>query len=100
MCGRFSFTTSKEKLKEQFGDIETGDNLRINFNIAPTQHAYVVTNDHPDRLQYITWGLIPHWSKDGKNTGKLINARMHLGQHIPNKGRKKSMFSHGFAART
>ncbi|MDX1941385.1 MAG: SOS response-associated peptidase [Saprospiraceae bacterium] len=76
MCGRFSFSTSKEKLQQQFGEIETGSNLRINFNVAPTQHSYVVTNDSPNRLQYITWGLIPHWSNDGKNTGKLINARM------------------------
>ncbi len=32
-------------------------------------------DDQPDRLQYITWGLIPYWSEEGKNTGKLINAR-------------------------
>lgn len=76
MCGRFSFNVSKESIKEQFGNIETGNNLRINFNIAPTQHAYVVTNDNRQRLQYMTWGLIPSWSKDGQNTGKLINARM------------------------
>ncbi len=76
MCGRFSFSTSKEKLQQQFGEIEIGSNLRINFNVAPTQHSYVVTNDSPNRLQYFTWGLIPHWSNHGNNTGKLINARM------------------------
>jgi len=75
MCGRFSFSTSKEKIQQQFGDIEVGTNLRMNFNVAPTQHTYIVTNDSPNRLQYVTWGLIPHWSNDGKNTGKLINAR-------------------------
>lgn len=76
MCGRFSFSTSKEKIQQQFGDIEIGSNLRINFNIAPTQHSYVVTNESPNRLQYFTWGLIPHWSNDGQNNGKLINARI------------------------
>lgn len=75
MCGRFSFSTSKEKIQQQFGDIEVDMNLRLNFNIAPTQHTYIVTNDNPNRLQYVTWGLIPHWSNDGLNTGKLINAR-------------------------
>lgn len=75
MCGRFSFSTSKEKIQQQFGDVEVGDTLRSNFNVAPTQHTYIVTNDSPNRLQYVTWGLIPHWSNDGKNTGKLINAR-------------------------
>lgn len=76
MCGRYSFVASVEKVKSQLGNIETGSNLRINFNIAPTQHAYIITNDKPDKLQYLTWGLIPYWSKDGKNSGKLINARM------------------------
>ena len=76
MCGRFSFVASKEKIETQFGEIEIGNNLRYNFNIAPTQHAYVITNDSPNRLQYVTWGLIPYWSRDGENKGKLINARM------------------------
>lgn len=77
MCGRFSFVASKEKIQQEFGQqIDTGINLRINYNVAPTQHAYVITNDKPDTLQYLTWGLIPHWSNDGQNAGKLINARM------------------------
>lgn len=76
MCGRFSFVVSKEKIKVQLGDIETGNNLHASYNIAPTQHAYVITNDNPNRLQHLTWGLIPYWSRDGKNSGKLINARM------------------------
>ncbi len=76
MCGRFSFVTSPEKVREQLGEIETGQNLRLSFNIAPTQHAYVITNEYPKRLEYLAWGLIPHWAKDEKGAGKLINARM------------------------
>ena len=58
----------------QFG-LRVPTNLRWSYNVAPTQHAYVILNDNPDRLQYITWGLIPYNSRDGKNEGKLINAR-------------------------
>ncbi len=76
MCGRFSFVTSPEKIKAELGDIETGQNLKWNFNVAPTQHAYVITNEHPGHLDYFSWGLIPHWSKEPGNAGKLINARM------------------------
>ncbi|KGE88670.1 MAG: SOS response-associated peptidase [Phaeodactylibacter xiamenensis] len=76
MCGRFSFVTSPEKLRQQLGDIKTGENLKLSFNIAPTQHAYVLTNEEPDRLNYYRWGLIPHWAKDSSNASKLINARM------------------------
>ncbi len=74
MCGRFSLATSGEKLQQQLPFVEVTE-LKVSYNIAPTQHAYVVTNDQPERLQYITWGLVPHWSNDGKNTGRLINAR-------------------------
>lgn len=75
MCGRFSLAISKEKLLAELPLVEVQDTLRTSYNIAPTQHAHVVTNDHPTQLQYIAWGLVPHWSKDGKNTGRLINAR-------------------------
>ena len=67
--------TSKEKLQQQLPYVEVPETFRISYNIAPTQHAYVVTDDLPERLQYIAWGLVPHWSEEGKNTGRLINAR-------------------------
>jgi len=75
MCGRYSFSASKEKVKAQFPEVETGDNLRTSYNIAPTQHAYIITSEKPEKLQYFSWGLVPYWSRDGKNSGKLINAR-------------------------
>ena len=49
--------------------------MELRFNIAPTQTAYVIANDLPALLQPMEWGLVPHWSADGKNSGKLINAR-------------------------
>lgn len=75
MCGRFSFSTSKEKLIKQFGAIDTGENLKSNYNVAPTQETYVITNKHPNRLDMLKWGLVPFWAKDTKNAGRLINAR-------------------------
>ncbi len=75
MCGRFSLATSKERLQQQLPFVEIADNLQLSYNIAPTQKAYVVANDQPNQLQHITWGLVPHWSNDGKNSGRLINAR-------------------------
>ncbi len=75
MCGRFSLVTSKEKLQQQLPFVEVPDTMRLSYNIAPTQHAYVVTDDDPRHLQYLTWGLVPHWSEDCKNAGRLINAR-------------------------
>lgn len=74
MCGRFSLSTTKAKIKEQFG-IDTQEELQLSFNIAPTHRAYVIANNQPQELQRMYWGMVPYWSNDGKNTGKLINAR-------------------------
>lgn len=75
MCGRYSFTATAERVKQLFPELETGENLLTSYNIAPTQQAYVIANDQPNKLQYLNWGLVPHWARDGKNSGKLINAR-------------------------
>jgi Uncharacterized conserved protein len=74
MCSRFSLVTTKEVLESEF-NVTIHHSLRQSYNIAPTHHAYIITNDSKGRLQYVTWGLIPFWSRDGRNTGKLINAR-------------------------
>lgn len=74
MCTRFSFVALKENIEKQF-DLEIRHNLRMSYNIAPTHHANIIANDSPDRLQYLTWGLIANSSREGKNDGKLINAR-------------------------
>lgn len=74
MCSRFSFTTAKDDLEAEL-NISIDNALRQSYNVAPAHHAYIITNNSKERLQYITWGLIPYWSRDGRNTGKLINAR-------------------------
>jgi putative SOS response-associated peptidase YedK len=74
MCTRFSFVATQKDIELQF-NLEIRNNLRNSYNIAPTHHANIITNDHPDRLQYLTWGLIPYTSRNGKNDGRLINAR-------------------------
>lgn len=74
MCNRLSFVTSAEKIINELGIIPDGL-LRTSYNIGPTQHAYIITNQNPEQLEYVTWGLIPYWSNTGTNEGKLIHAR-------------------------
>lgn len=77
MCGRYSFSTSKAKIEAELGatrEVED-DELQYNYNVAPTQQAYVISNQAPGALQLFQWGLIPSWSKDPKMGGKMINAR-------------------------
>ncbi len=74
MCSRFSFVATQEEIESKFG-VSLQNPLRTSYNIGPTQHAYIITNDKQNSLQYVTWGLIPSWSETGRNTGRLINAR-------------------------
>ncbi len=67
--------TTKEKLQQQLPFVEVPDTMHVSYNIAPTQDAYVVTDEDPSHLQQLAWGLVPYWSDDGKNAGRLINAR-------------------------
>lgn len=75
MCGRYSFAPKPKQIDAQLRDVQRPLELKISFNIAPTHQAFVIANDQPQLLQSMIWGLVPHWSADGANSGKLINAR-------------------------
>jgi putative SOS response-associated peptidase YedK len=74
MCGRFSFVASKEKTQKQFG-IKIQGVLQPNYNIAPSQTAYIIANNDPSKIQRFVWGLIPSTTVDGRGGSNLINAR-------------------------
>lgn len=76
MCGRYSFAVTPVMLESELGTLDIPDKLNPQYNIAPTQQAYLVTNEEPEKLQLFSWGLIPYWSKEGRYTNTpLINAR-------------------------
>ncbi len=75
MCGRYSFAPKPKQLETALPGIQLPLPLEISYNIAPTHKAYVVESRQPLQLQKMEWGLVPHWSADGKNQGRLINAR-------------------------
>lgn len=74
MCGRFSLAVSKERINKQF-NLSIEKDLDKSYNIAPTQEAYVISNNEPKILQKMAWGLVPYWSKDSNLNSNLINAR-------------------------
>ena len=75
MCGRYSQTLTPKQIDEAFGPVTVPDDMTPNYNVAPTQFAPVITNRHPQQVELFEWGLVPFWSKDGKNTARMINAR-------------------------
>jgi putative SOS response-associated peptidase YedK len=77
MCGRFTLRTPTNVLIEQF-ELDFAPQLKLRFNIAPTQDVAVVrkTPDDPQRqLVMLHWGLIPSWAKEAKLGQWMINAR-------------------------
>ena len=76
MCGRYSKVLSPQDIDEAFGPVTVeAEKLVVNYNVAPTQKTAVITNRDPHQIQLFEWGLVPFWSKDGKNTARMINAR-------------------------
>jgi len=76
MCGRFTLTTDQREVAERFcvSPPATVD-FNPRFNIAPSQSVIVIGNDGRRLMQWMQWGLIPHWAKDPALGNRLINAR-------------------------
>ncbi|RME99103.1 MAG: SOS response-associated peptidase [Bacteroidetes bacterium] len=76
MCGRYSLVTTVAQIEQQLQvHFEQVTDLPANYNVAPTQLAWCVTNTDPQLLQAFHWGLVPHWAKDKSRAASLINAR-------------------------
>lgn len=71
MCGRF-VSPSAEAIAKELG-IQTPENYRQSFNLAPTQLIPILTSTQ--RLEFYRWGLIPSWAKDPSIGNRMINAR-------------------------
>ncbi|MEZ0226879.1 MAG: SOS response-associated peptidase [Alphaproteobacteria bacterium] len=71
MCGRYKQTSPSGVVTVVFGIRET-----VKFDaagiIAPGMKAPVIRDG---KISYMTWGFVPHWSKEDLKT-KIINARL------------------------
>ncbi|RDI70369.1 SOS response-associated peptidase [Halopelagius longus] len=74
MCGRYSLFTPAEELRDRF-DAEPARRLKPRYNCAPGQELPVVTNDAPEEMRFLKWGLVPGWADDRSAKDGLINAR-------------------------
>lgn len=74
MCGRFATSKNLDQLEEEFALVGVPEReLPANWNVAPTQEIYVMT-DGP-KLEIMRWGLIPTWAKSDFVSAHTINAR-------------------------
>ena len=73
MCGRFVQIIDIDLFIKRFGVNRPNDRIiESNYNVAPGDLAYVITNDKPNELQTFQFGLTPSWAKKPMY---LINAR-------------------------
>lgn len=79
MCGRYASTRHVADLTTLFEALdETGEELRPDYNIAPTDPAPIVrvsTRTASRVLTIARWGLVPAWSHEPSGAARMINAR-------------------------
>ncbi|MCB8878457.1 SOS response-associated peptidase [Acidisoma silvae] len=78
MCGRYASFRSAEAIKALFRTVNSlPEGARPSWNIAPSQPALVVRR-HPEtgarHLDQLSWGLVPHWTKDLTAARRPANA--------------------------
>ncbi|QOV92346.1 SOS response-associated peptidase [Humisphaera borealis] len=75
MCGRYTLSKLEQILRQFPGITALPPELAPRFNIAPTQPILAITNEHPNEVTHLYWGLVPSWAKDVSIGSKMINAR-------------------------
>ena len=96
MCGRFAAFQPVEAIRKLFGAVNSAPaDARPSWNIAPSQRALAVRR-HPEtgerRIDLLSWGLVPHWTRNIRNARRPINARAETLATSP-------MFKPAFASR-
>lgn len=72
MCGRYTLA-KPDKIKIKGVSAADIQGAKLRFNVAPEQDVLsVIQSGDVRHALYLHWGLIPHWSKDGKG---FINAK-------------------------
>jgi putative SOS response-associated peptidase YedK len=77
MCGRSSLHDAPVSILERFQLPPVVPGFKPRYNIAPTQEQLTILCDGDGQpvLKPLRWGLVPSWSSDRSNGGRMINAR-------------------------
>jgi len=74
MCGRYTVISPAPALAKRFNAKEASSPAP-NYNAAPSQALPIITNAASGQIQFVSWGLVPSWSRDPAGGPKPINAR-------------------------
>jgi putative SOS response-associated peptidase YedK len=87
MCGAYGLSVKTIKDIINRFDIEIEDekieDFKPRWNIRPGQHNPVIVNNEKKQIEYMLWGLIPHFAKDDHYKFKTINARAETVEELP-----------------
>ncbi len=77
MCGRYATTRTAIDLSALFEAVDEAGPLEPTWNAAPTDPVPLVRQTSAGQrvLRTAKWGLVPAWSKEPRNGGRMINAR-------------------------
>jgi putative SOS response-associated peptidase YedK len=76
MCGRTSRAADVGTLRTRFSATPAaGVTIRPRYNIAPRDDLVAITNEAPEVMDHLEWGLLPHWADDPDDIPRPINAR-------------------------
>jgi len=77
MCGRYSLFIPLQEVADKLGvGVVPNPDWQPLYNVAPSLHMPVITNEFPDVVQFFKWGLVPQWAKDPSVGMKMVNTRM------------------------
>lgn len=80
MCFHSKLTHPLSEIMEKFSiqsvDFDLAEFNPGNFNAFEFPYMPAICNDKVSRLSFLTWGLIPAWSKDTEIRKFTLNARM------------------------
>jgi putative SOS response-associated peptidase YedK len=80
MCGRYTYYSSEEIVKEfdliTKPELQLALNIPDNYNVSPgNSMPIIIRGEQAHELAIMVWGLLPSWSKSEHTALKLINAR-------------------------
>lgn len=64
-----------DKIREHYELQNEAENIKPNYNAAPSQQLPVIVKNGKNRIEIMRWGLVPFWAKDESIGFKTINAR-------------------------
>lgn len=92
MCGRFAVSITKTDIEKLLPGLSSNQEIKPNFNVAPTQMVATIKDETPNEISFQKWGLIPFWAKEKSIGTRMINAR---GETV----QKKASFRNAFKKR-